>query len=512
MSTNLSTLGAALCALVLVLLFGWRHLERGKLPLPPGPKGYPVIGNLLDLPKENDWLVYSDLQKTYGDIMYISVLGKPFLIISSLKIASDLLEKRSTFYSARMPLIFGGELCNFNRSFALQEGIPHREARKAGHRALNATAMKQWRGLQEAEAHKTLRKLLHSPTEFSKHFDANAASSIMRISYGYELEQEDDPLLRMANRAMESFNAACYPGRWIVDTLPFLKHVPEWVPGAGFQKTARVWRERAEHLFNDPFNLVKDRMRAGIALPSMTAQLLETRKPNTDEEHIKNAVGALYGGGVDTTPSALTSFIMAMTLYPDVQKKAQEELDHVVGKERLPTFADRPNLPYMNAVVKEVLRWAAVVPMCLPHRLIKEDEYNGYRIPKDTIVLTNIWHMNRDISAYGPDVDRFRPERFLGRDPAPRGFSTSSTREFGSPAFGFGRRVCPGVHVADPSLFIVCSNILATMVISPVSGVDGRPLLPEIKYTSGVIVHAKPFQTCITPRSAKAVELINGAH
>jgi len=262
-------------------------------------------------------------------------------------------------------------------------------------------------------------------------------------------------------------------------------------------------------MFNDPFNLVKQRMSSDTALPSMTAQLLESKKAHTDEENIKNAVGSLYGGGVDTTPSALASFVMAMTLYPDVQTKAQAELDHVIGKERLPTFADRNNLPYVDALVKEVLRWSPVVPMGLPHRVIKEDDYNGYRIPKDTIVLTNIWHMNRDPSAYGPDVNIFRPERFLGPDPAPRGFSTSNTQEFGSPAFGFGRRVCPGVHVAAPTLFIVCSNILATMNITPMTGKDGKPILPEVQYSSGVIVHPKPFECHIVPRSAKAAELIN---
>jgi len=264
-------------------------------------------------------------------------------------------------------------------------------------------------------------------------------------------------------------------------------------------------------MFNDPFNLVKERMAAGIALPSMTAQLIETNKEHTDEEHIKNAVGALYGGGVDTTPSALKSFVMAMVLYPDVQKKAQNELDHVIGNDRLPTFADRSSLPYMNALVKELLRWAPVGPMGLPHRLNKEDEYNGYRIPKGTIVLTNIWHMSRDTSAYGPHVDAFRPERFLGANAAPRGLSTSSTQEFGSPVFGFGRRICPGMHVADPTLFINCSSILATMNITATIGKDGKPVLPDVHYTSGIIVHPKPFQCHIAPRSAKAAGLITDA-
>jgi len=398
-----------------------------------------------------------------------------------------------------------------DRSLAFNEGTLNREGRKYIHRVLNSTAAKKWHGLQEAEAHKTLRRLLQSPNDFVKHFHLNAGSAIMRIVYGYDLERDDDPLLCHANMVMEDFSEACGVGKWIVDVLPFLKYVPAWVPGAGFKNVAQKMRADVDKFYDGPFNLVKQRMADGTAVSSVTAQLLENKEQQTPDVHIRDVVGSLYGGGVDTTPSALAGFVMAMTLYPEVQKKAQVELNQVVGTERLPALADRPNLPYINAIIKELLRWGPVAPMGVPHRLIKEDEYNGYRLPKETIILTNIWHMGRDVATYGPDVDSFRPERFLGPDPAPRGFSTSNTNEFGSPAFGFGRRVCPGQYFAFGSLFIMCSNILATMNIRPVLDADGKPLLPAVKYDSGVITHPMPFKCNITPRSAKAIELINGA-
>jgi len=501
--------GLLACAVAVALLVGRRFVRARRLPLPPGPKGHAVIGNLFDMPKENDCLVYSEWQKAYGDMVYVTVLGQRFLVVNSLKIAADLLEKRSTYYSGRMKLTFGGELCNHQRSVAFAEGDRNREARKLAHRALNPTAVKQWQSLQEAEAYKTLRKLLQTPSNFTKHFHHNAGSSIMRIVYGYELEGEDDPFLKHANKVMAEFSQACAPGHWMVDILPFLKHVPGWVPGAGFQNNALKMRANVDQLFDAPVDLVKNRMVDGTARPSMTSQWLDLDKEQADEEHIRSLAGTLYGGGVDTTPSALTSFVMAMVLYPEVQKKAQAELDSIVRTDRLPVIADRADLPYVEALIKEVLRWAPVSPMGLPHRLIKEDEYDGYRIPKNTIVMGNIWHMNRDTATYGADVDTFRPDRFLGPDPAPRGFSTSNTHEFGSAAFGFGRRVCPGEHFAFASLFILVSNILATMEISPLLGADEKPILPEVAFESGVTAHPKPFKCNITPRSAKAVELIN---
>ena len=85
------------------------------------------------------------------------------------------------------------------------------------------------------------------------------------------------------------------------------------------------------------------------------------------------------------------AFFLAMALYPEVQKKAQQELDAVVGTEgRLPDFSDQPSLPYITAIVKELLRWHPAVPMGVPYRVLADDEYNGYYIPKGSIILPNM--------------------------------------------------------------------------------------------------------------------------
>ncbi|EJT97960.1 cytochrome P450 [Dacryopinax primogenitus] len=359
--------GCAVVLVVVVLRIIWRRFVTRKRRLPPGPPGYPVIGNLLDLPKEEDWLRFSEWQKVYGDIVYVTALGKKFLIISSVKIASDLLERRSTYYSGRMKLTFGGELCGHDRSLALLEGTKHREARKVG--------------ASFVEFHSS-----QGPDEFVKHFHLNSGSTIMRIAYGYELDGDNDLHLRHANMVIRDFSRACAPGRWLVDLIPILKHVPEWFQGGNFKKIARKWRSELDECYSVPFTFA-----SGDNLPSMISQLLESNKQHGDETQIANAVGSLFIAGSDTTPVALSNFIMAMILYPEVQKKAQSELDRVVGLERRPTLADRVNLPYVVAVVKEVLRWAPVVPTSVPHRLNREDGYANFCIPKDTLVVTNIW-------------------------------------------------------------------------------------------------------------------------
>ena len=111
------------------------------------------------------------------------------------------------------------------------------------------------------------------------------------------------------------------------------------------------------------------------------------------EELIKDSAAVAYAAGADTSVSTLTTFILAMTLHPEAQKRAQAELDTVLG-DRLPTFADRDDLPYVTAVMKEVFRWIPVLPLAVPHRTVNSDQYKGYFIPAGASVFGNTWYVN----------------------------------------------------------------------------------------------------------------------
>ena len=91
----------------------------------------------------------------------------------------------------------------------------------------------------------------------------------------------------------------------------------------------------------------------------------------------------------------MEAFFLAMALHPEVQKKAQAELDAVVGTDRLPGFSDRASLPYVNAVAKDVLRWHPAGPINVPHRAVADDEYNGHLIPGGALVFVNTWCVHR---------------------------------------------------------------------------------------------------------------------
>jgi len=241
---------------------------------------------------------------------------------------------------------------------------------------------------------------------------------------------------------------------------------------------------------------VKEQVTQGVAVPSFTSALIENNpNPTPEEEDIyKWASTGFYSAGADTTVSAISSFFLAMVLYPDVQKKAREEIDRVVGSKCLPSFADRPNLPYVEALLKEVLRWNTVAPLALPHRSIQDDIYDGYFIPAGSILFANTWGIFRDPELFtAPEV--FRPERFLVDNALdPRSF-----------AFGYGRRICPGQHLADSSLYLtVVSTLSLFEITNAIDKETGLPIVPLPNYKPGVICHPEAFECLIKPRYSDA--------
>ncbi|KAG1781057.1 cytochrome P450 [Suillus placidus] len=487
-------------------------LNKNPASYPPGPRGWPLVGNIQDIPQIKPWLTFAEWGKKYGAISHVKVLGQHIIVINSVKSAVDMLDKKGALYSDRPVLPMGGELVGWKHSLGLVTyGDRFRQQRKNIHQIMgNRAALDVYHPIEETETRRFLKRVFSNPEQLQVHVRLTAGAIILRISHGYEVKENNDPFIDLAHRATDQFSRSTAPGAFIVDIVPFLANVPEWFPGAGFKRLAREWRQSTDEMVDVPYKFVKEQMDAGIAPMSFTSSLLEGRTLSAEEDHtVKWSAASLYAGGADTTVSAIYSFFLAMTLFPDVQKKAQAEIDAVVGPDRLPSFADRDSLPYIEALVKEVLRWNAVGPIAIPHRVTEDDIHDGYYIPKGSLVIPNIWFMLNDPQTYA-NPSQFNPERFLdnnGKDPEP---------EPRTICFGFGRRICPGLHLADASVWISTAMSLAVFDISKVVE-KGVEITPEVDPTSGTISaglarhtlsHPKPFKCSIKPRSAKAVALI----
>ncbi|EIN09519.1 cytochrome P450 [Punctularia strigosozonata HHB-11173 SS5] len=483
-------------------------LTRKRLPAsyPPGPKGLPGIGNLLQLPKEQEWKTYTEWGAEHGDMAMVDVLGQKMLILNSSRVAADTLDKKSNIYSDRPRMVMAGELVGHDQHITLRSADERfRQFRRLFHGILaGRDNLAGFAPIEERETHRFLLRVLDDPSNLPRHIRKLAGAIIIKICHGYDVVEGEDPMISRIERVMDEFGEVTTPGRYLVDAIPFLAHLPGWLPGMGFKKSAREMRRRLLESVNAPLAFVRGQMAAGKAPRSYTSiyleRLAEGGVPYT-EELVKWGSLDLYGGGADTSVAAEYNFYLLMTLYPDIQKKAQAEIDSVVGTDRLPTLADRPNLPYTDALVKEVFRWHPVAPQGLPHVVREDDIHDGYFIPKGTVVIANIWGFLHDPRTY-KDPMTFDPLRFIASpgkpaEPDPRSF-----------CFGFGRRVCPGQALGDSSVFLACAMSLAAFDISKSVDDTGRVLEPVVEHTSGIISHPKPFPCTIKPRSAKIEVLI----
>ncbi|KAI6001506.1 cytochrome P450 [Pisolithus marmoratus] len=482
--------------------------KKRPAPFPPGPRPLPFIGNFLDMPSEKQWLAFSNWANKFGDVMHLEIFGRHIVILNSANAAVEMLEKKSSIYSDRPVVPMGGELVGWKEALILLPyGDRFRVHRKNFHRVLGSrTVASVYHPVEEEETLKFLHHVLVKPADLNVHLRRTAGAIILRISHGYHIQEDGDPFVDLAGKVLDDFSRCTTVGAFMVDTIPALAYIPEWFPGAGFKRKAREWNAELQDMMNQSFEFVKKQMAAGVACKSVASDLLE-RKTSAEEEHdIKWTAGTMFAGGADTTVASNYAFFLAMTLYPEVQKKAQAEIDAVTRTERLPTLADRESLPYIEALVKEVFRWHAVATVVMPHRVIVDDIHNGYYIPKGTLVLANVWAMLNDPSTY-PDPMEFNPDRFLPGEGNPM---PADPRSF---CFGFGRRICPGqwMHLADSSVWICVAMSLAVFEISKAVE-NGIEITPEIDQSSGTISHPKPFKCSIRARSAKAVELIQRTH
>ncbi|KAG0699881.1 cytochrome P450 [Suillus ampliporus] len=487
--------------------------KKNPAPYPPGPSGWPLVGNVTDMPHIKPWLTFAEWGKRYGDLSHIEILGQHIIVVNSVKTAMDMMDKKSSVYSDRPVFPMAGELVGLKYiTTLLPYGDHFRQHRKHFHRAIGSrAALDIYKPVVELETHRFLKRVLAKPDQLQAHVRHTAGAIILRISHGYEVKDSNDPFIDFVERIVTHFSRFTTPSAFMVDIILSLAKVPEWFPSAGFKRIAHEWHTIVDYSVDKPYEFVKDQMAAGIAPKSFTSNLLEGHTLSAEEEHVvKWSAATLYGGGADTTVSGIYALFLAMALSPDAQKKAQAEIDAVVGPDRLPSFADRDSLPYIEALAKEVLRWNAITPtsMCIllshylvsPHCVTEDDIHDGYYIPKGSLIIANIWFMLNDPRTYA-NPSQFNPERFLasnGKEPE------TDPRMI---CFGFGRRICPGLHLADASVWISIAMSLAVFDISKVVE-NGVEITPELDPSSGTISHPKPFKCCIKARSAKALELI----
>ncbi|KAJ6552261.1 cytochrome P450 [Mycena vulgaris] len=495
--------------LALACILSVYYVKPKKLArLPPGPRGLPLIGNVLYIPTERHWLKFAELGDFWGDIFSLTAFGKTMIIVNSLKVAEDLLDVRGANFSDRPVIPMGGELAGFNNTLALAHyGDRVRKERKLFHQLFGTqAAVKQFVPLLAAETHKLLRNILLNSDGLIDEIRHATGAISLRIAYGYHLRDGlgRDPFLEMFETAGHNFVNSSTPAAFLVDIIPLLRYWPEWLPGGGFHTTAKMWSKQVHDTVDTGFEYVKKEMVAGTAETSFLSNLLEEK--SHEDYLIKWAAASIQVGGSDTTAAQLEAFFLAMSLYPEVQAAAQREIDQVVGNDRLPHISDRAQLPYINALCKEVIRWHTAAPLAVPHRTREDYIYDRggdlepLLIPKDSLIIPNVWKMAHDPERYTNPME-FNPYRFIVTD------GKQAEQDPAEICFGYGRRICPGKLLGETAIFMECSAILSVFNISKPRE-NGVPVEPQLGQTSATVSHVLPFKCVVKPRNARALALI----
>ncbi|KAH8987295.1 cytochrome P450 [Lactarius akahatsu] len=409
--------------------------------------------------------------------MYLNALGQPILVLNSLKAASELLDHRADIYSGRPRLIMAQEIVSGGLIFALINHVDDRwrRSRRAAHQVLTKAAVRGY--------HHILRK--ESP---EKHLQRTATSATMSILYDYPtLRTENDKNLKEILAFADRMSETVASGAYLVDLFPWMLHIPERFAKWKYEGNRDF--TRFNNLFESLFNRVLGALSEGSERPSICASLFKGFDHNQfSHQEMAWFAGALFVAGAETTSTTMSWWALAMIAHPEVQKRAHIELDTVVSRSRTPTFSDAPNIPYIQAIVKE------------------DDWYNGMFIPKGTICLTNLLQCHRDPSSYGDDAASFRPERFLGAHgeilPGP-----AETHEEGHSTFGFRKRACMGKHIVNESLFIYIATALWAVTFDRVRD-DEVPLDADVFVDTGMSLKLGPYECQITPRFGEVVSIL----
>ncbi|EJD06678.1 cytochrome P450 [Fomitiporia mediterranea MF3/22] len=463
--------------------------------LPPSPPSDILIGHTRRIPFVRGWETYTKWKEEYGDVIYTQAFGRSFVILNSVLAARDLLEKRSDVFSDRpnLPVVFkmGWEFVLPN----LRYGPRFRKHRRIFRHYLGPQAISAFRPVQDRELRRFLRRLLASPSDLITHIHSLVSGIVVSVTYGHEVVAESDPLVELAEDAMHALTSSGNIGTTILDIFPFMRYAPSWLPGMGVKRLIPKARELTDRAMMQP--LAKGTIPSCI-MSDLLNQYEEIDTTDPDHEiDIMNVGLTVYAAGSDTTSSALKALFLLMTIHTHVAKKAQEEIDGVVGRDRFPCIEDRGSLPYLDCVLKELYRIHTVAPLGLPHRSTKAEQYRGWTIPEGSMIITNIWCMMRDEKSF-PDPDAFEPERHMANfmansnipsDLSNKGISTSVDDDPSNIVFGFGRRVCPGKYLADSTLWLTAVNVLSLFDILPcIDPNTGKAEIPKFEIDSDGLV------------------------
>ena len=466
---------------------------KGKLP--PGPRGLPVFGSLLEL-RHDTHLAISRLARRYGDVCLLRFGSVPTVIISHPEMLQEAFGKTEladrwvseimNILSSQKDLVMApyGEHWRQMQRFANRELLSARNLNTVRERYIESVV----NGLVErmgelGDAGEPVWPIVMT---------AQSNSNLMfRSLFGRE-DGDTEEFLQLRDTLLDYINwiFATATATNLADYIPWLR----FLPNNGVKEATRQ-AEIASAIITSLVEGTRNRPGLDLSAPACLVEVMLAKEESGEisSDMTKDLCLDMLIAGTDTSAQTVNWFLLLMANHPEIQAKVHEELDRVIGRDALPTVDDRTRLPYTFACLAESMRYRTIGPLGLPHKASEDTEIGGYLIPAGTQVLGNIYSIHHD-PRYWDSPDEFIPERFL---PQPDG---SMSPALTSPAyipFGTGHRRCPGRRFAETTVWLHITRMLHRLRFETPEGI---PLTEDEVF--GLAISPKPYSL---PGSAAVV-------
>uniref|UniRef100_A0A7I4FFA2 Uncharacterized protein n=1 Tax=Physcomitrium patens TaxID=3218 RepID=A0A7I4FFA2_PHYPA len=488
-------------AIVAALLFMMYKSLRSSHKLPPGPRPLPVVGNLTHITPVR-FKCFMEWAQTYGSVLSVWMGPTLNVVVSSADAAKEMLKERDHALSSRPLTRAAARFSRNGQDLIWADYGPHYvKVRKVCTLELfTFKRLESLKPVREDEVGAMVAALFKDcadsrPLNLKKYVSAMAFNNITRIVFGKRFVDDKG---NIDNQGVE-FKEIVSQGMKLGASLKMSEHIPylRWMFPLQEEEFAKHGARRdnltkaimQEHRLQSQKN--------GPGHHFVDALLSMQKQYDLSETTIIGLLWDMITAGMDTTAISVEWAIAELVRNPDVQVKAQQELDQVVGQDRVVTEADFSQLPYLQAVAKEALRLHPPTPLMLPHKATETVKIGGYDVPKGTVVHCNVYAISRDPTVWEEPL-RFRPERFLEEDIDIKG------HDYRLLPFGAGRRVCPGAQLGLNMVQLMLARLLHHFSWAPPPGVT--PAAIDMTERPGVVTFmAAPLQVLATPRLRAAL-------
>ncbi|XP_072014441.1 cytochrome P450 2J6-like [Amphiura filiformis] len=505
--TVLLDIRAVLVGLIVFLVVSWMvhgYLNQVK-NLPPGPRSWPLVGCLPHFlymkikNKSNMHEMIETLYKQYGPVCYLSLpFGTKIVMVSGYKAVNESLtcpglgEDRPPFPQDANPdelanglgvLMSSGEMWKEHRRFSLTVLRGFGVGKRSFENQITTECGYLITEIEFGQGQPFEPTLLFS----------NAVSNVIcSVVFGKRFEYDDPEfklLLHWIEGLQDQDNLASVIFLLSPTLAPYLFRIP-FFPKGPMASFLNIRRKVQNIVDEHRSTFDKDNMRDYI-----DAYLSEMQRKNEQgvqtylsDVELRAVVQDFFFAGTETTSTTLRWALLYMMKFPDVQKRVHEEIDSVVGRNRLPRLSDKPDLPYTQAVIHEIQRYASIVAIILPRYAKHETEFLEFTIPKGSMLQTNMSSATHDASVW-EEPDAFKPERFLDD----KGQVVEPSHNI---VFGAGKRACLGKQLARMELYIFYTHLMHRFSFKKAKDAESLNTQPK----QGGVLAPYPYNICAIAR------------